>query len=105
MDIRLMLRTTLAVLLVLLWVFLPGVDVLEDLDLPSETEVHSSTDVPLPGFGQIGKLVNNIDESADYSRLRGSSFLQQAAVQLSFAAPTVFQKSSKLHKLHHIFLI
>jgi hypothetical protein len=100
-----MLKRALAVLLVPLWVILSGVDVLEDLDLPSGIEVHSSTDVPLPGSGQIGRLANNIVESADHSRPRCSSFLEQSSVQLSLEAPTVFQKSSKLHKLHRVFLI
>jgi hypothetical protein len=104
-DIRLMLSKPLTVLLVLLWMLLSGLDLLADLDLANETEFHSSADVPVPGFEHIGKLVNNIVESGDYSRFRCSSVLEQSPAQLSIEAPNFLQKSSKLHKLHHIFLI
>ena len=99
-----MLRRALAVLLVLLWVILSGFDALEDLDLPGGIEAHSSTDVPL-SRGQTGRLVNNIVESADHSRIRHSGLLDQPTTEVSVDTHSPSPRHFKLHKLHRVFLI
>jgi hypothetical protein len=100
-----MLHRALAVLLVLSWVILSGFDVLEDLDPFGQIEFHSSAGPSTHGVGHTISLANNIIESADHSRPRHSVTRHQPTVHLSVDVYVVVQSSSKLHKLHHIFLI
>jgi hypothetical protein len=104
-DSRVMLKRGLAVLLVLSWVILSGFDVLEDLDPFGQIELHRSAGPPTHGVGHTMSLANNIIESADDSRPRHSVTRHQPTVHLPVDVHVVVQSSSKLHKLHHIFLI
>jgi hypothetical protein len=101
-----MLHRALAVLLVLSWVILSGVDLLEDLDPFGQIRLHRSAGRSTPGVGHtIGSLTNNIVESAGHSRPRCWVTLDQPTVHQSVDVHVVVQRSSKLHKLHHTFLI
>lgn len=104
-DSRVMLKRGLAVLLVLSWVILSGFDVLEDLDPFGQIELHGSAGPSTHGVGHTISLANNIIESADDSRPRHSVTRHQPTVHLPVDVHVVVQSSSKLHKLHHIFLI
>ena len=100
-----MFRKQVAVLLVLSWIALSAFDVLEDLDVPDQTEAHSS-EQPLPaGSGQIARVANNIVESADHPSRRQSIHMKELAVKGSPEILTPYRKASKLHKLHSVFVI
>lgn len=100
-----MARKFLALLLTISWISLSGFDVLEDLDVPEQHEIYSSTAIPLLDRGQTARLTHNIVESAGQSRLRYFSSMEQPATQLLICSPTVSQRTYKLHKLYHAFLI
>ncbi|MPZ76566.1 MAG: hypothetical protein GEU77_08575 [Deltaproteobacteria bacterium] len=98
-------RKFLALLLILSWICLSGIDVLEDLDLAGPVELYNSAENPFVTHGQTGRPTHNIVESAGHSRFRCSSFLARAAALLLPCSPTLSQKTYKLHKLHHVFLL
>jgi hypothetical protein len=101
-----MLKRVLAVLLVLSWVILSGFDVLEDLDPFGQIELHGSVGPsPTPRVGHTISLADNVVESAYHSPRRHWVSLDEPTVHLSVDVDVVVQSSSKLHKLHHIFLI
>jgi hypothetical protein len=100
-----MARKFLALLLILSWLSLSGFDVLEDLDIPDQVDLYSSTASPLLDHGRSARLTHNIVESAGHSKIRYFSCMEQRAVRLAICSPTPFQKTYKLHKLHHAFLI
>ena len=104
MDIRCMLKRGSGFLLIVLWVILSGFDALEELDLPSGIELHSSIDALLAGE-QTGRLVNNSVESADHSRIRHSALLDQPTTEVSVDNHSLSARNFKLHKLHRVFLI
>jgi hypothetical protein len=100
-----MLRKRLALLLALSWVILSGYDVIEDLDLPEQTELHNSADALSRGPGSAGLLAGNIVESADRPHLGWASLLEQ---YLEFTASSILTRSQrvfKLHKVNQVFLI
>jgi len=105
MNIACMARKFLALLLITSWISLSGFDVLEDLDLPDQFELYSSTASPLLDHGRTARPTHNIIESAGHSRLRYVSFMERPAAQLVICSPMPTQKIYKLHKLHHAFLI
>lgn len=92
-----MTRRALSLLLVLSWFILAGVDVLEDLGLYSQVELNN--------YSKSRGLTNDIVESADPTRAYGTGLSDQSAAQLSAFTPNSFRRTSKLHKLHHIYLI
>ena len=100
-----MLRKLLGLLLVFSWISLSGFDVTEDLDLPDQMEFQSSTDSPETGHGPVRLLVRNIVESANQPHSLWPSLLEQFATTKNIYTPHHFQKTSKLHKLHRVFLI
>jgi hypothetical protein len=87
------------------WLSLSGFDILEDLDFADQVELYSSTASPLLDHGRSARLTHNIVESAGHSKIRYYSFMEQPAARLLICSPTPFQKTYKLHKLHHAFLI
>jgi hypothetical protein len=105
MNIACMARRFLALILIISWLSLSGFDVLEDLDFPNQIELYSSTASPLLDHGQTARLTHNMVESAGHSKVRYFNCMEQRAVRLVICSPTQFQKISKLHKLHHAFLI
>jgi len=102
-----MLRRLLAVLLVLSWVTLAAFDLLEDLDSPGDSVVHStgSTDDRLPNGGHPSQLTNNILEWGDRIGLSSQGLLQLASFDLVLDASKAFKRASNIHKLHCVFLI
>jgi hypothetical protein len=100
-----MARNFLALLLIMFWLSLSGFDILEDLDFADQVELYSSTASPLLDHGRSARLTHNIVESAGHSKIRYYSFMEQPAARLLICSPTPFQKTYKLHKLHHAFLI
>lgn len=100
-----MARNFLALLLIMFWLSLSGFDILEDLDFADQVELYSSTASPLLDHGRSARLTHNIVESAGHSKIRYFSFMEQPAARLLICSPTPFQKTYKLHKLHHAFLI
>jgi hypothetical protein len=100
-----MLRKALAVLLVLSWIILSGVDLIEDLDLPDQIALSKCRAAALPGTPWSCRLVNNIVESANTSSGRDPVFVYEPVVHAPFAAVPVSHSKLKLHKLHAIFLI
>jgi hypothetical protein len=105
MNIASMAQKFLALLLIISWLSLSGFDVLEDLDFPDQVELHSSPAVPLFDHGRTSRLTHNIVESAGHPKIRYFTFTEQPAAQLLISSQTPFQKTYKLHKLHHAFLI
>jgi hypothetical protein len=99
-----MLRRFVALLLVFSWIILSGYDVVEDLDLPDQIEVQSSSDNPI-AVGSNGVLARNIVESADHKPYRCHCLFEQFATQKASYPPHYSQKTSKLHKVHRVFLI
>lgn len=105
MNIAWMAQKFLALILVMSWLSLSGFDVLEDLDIPDQVKLYSSTTKPLLDHGRTARLTHNIVESAGHSRVRYFCCTEQPALQLSICFPNLSQKTYKLHKLHHAFLI
>jgi len=99
-----MLKRFVALLLVFSWIILSGYDVVEDLDLPDQTEFQSSIDDPIVG-ASTGILARNIIESADYTPSRCPNLLEQFGVLKTTYVPHHSQKTSKLYKVHRVFLI
>ena len=99
-----MLRRFVALLLVFSWIILSGYDVVEDLDLPDQIEVQSSSDDPI-AVGSNGVLARNIVESADHTPYRCQCLLEQFATRKATYTPHYSHKTSKLHKVHRVFLI
>jgi len=100
-----MFRKVLGLLLVFSWISLSGFDVTEDLDFPDQIEFQSSTDLPTASNGPAGILARNIVESADHTASRGPHLLEQFATRKTTYTPHHSQKTSKLHKVHRVFLI
>jgi hypothetical protein len=93
-----MLRRALALLLVLSWLVLAGIDLLEDLNGHSQVALNSHS--------QSGGLANDIVESADAACVEDNSSLsEQATCFLSVSLPPSSPRASKLHKLHQIYQI
>lgn len=105
MNIACMAQRLLALLVIIFWLGLSGIDALEDLDFPDHVGLSSSTATPLLDQGQTARLTHNIVESAGHSKARYFSFTQHAAARLLICSPTRFQKTYQLHKLHHTLLI
>ena len=100
-----MLRKPISVLLVFSWIVLSGFDVLEDLDLPDQIRFEDSTQVPSPGNGSAGLLARNIVETATHAGIRYSNSLEQYTAPITIYIPHSSQRVSKLHKVHHVFII
>jgi hypothetical protein len=99
-----MLRRFVAFLLVFSWIILSGYDVVEDLHLPDQIEFLSSTNGPIAVHSN-GLLTRNIVESADHTPYRCHCLLEQFATQKATYPPHYSHKTSKLHKIHRVFLI
>jgi hypothetical protein len=109
--LRAMFRKAVAILLVTSWAVLSAVDVLEDLNLGADLEIHASGKSGFPGFGRAAQSVNNIVEN-------GSRHIVNAPPGL--IAPTAednvgfrpgekeaktLKKHLRMYKLHKAFLI
>jgi len=100
-----MLPKRLALLLVFSWVILSGFDVIEDLDLPDQIELHNSSDALSRGPGSAALVARNVVESAVRACMRcwilpGHSF-ELTAIYI----PSLSHRIFKLHKIHQVFLI
>jgi hypothetical protein len=82
---------------VLSWFILASVDVVEDLGLYSQVQLNDHL--------KTGGLANDIVESVDPPCAYSTGLSDQAAAQLSAFSPNSSRRTSKLHKLHHIYLI
>jgi hypothetical protein len=100
-----MLRKTLSALLVFSWIILSGLDVVEDLDLPDPIQLQDSTEAPLRGSPSAGLLARNIIETATHAGIRCSNSLEQFSHPVTTYTPHYSQRVSKLHKVHHVFII
>ena|SRR3989337_1216674 len=100
-----MLVKRLALLLAFSWVILSGYDVIEDLDLPDQVELHNPTDALSRGTGSAGLLARNIVESADRPHLRCASLPEHYFELTASYTPSVSHRIFKLHKVHQVFLI
>ena len=102
-----MCRRILALLLIVGWVALSGFDLLEDIEVPSDTAVSSpgTGDGSSPTAGQRGNLVNNIVESADRVQQAPLSLFSLAPINLALDAALDFRRCFRLHKLYQVFLI
>ena len=92
-----MLRRALSLFLVLSWLVLAGIDLLEDLDGCSQVELNS--------YSHRGNLANDILESADSPCAYGTWLPDHHTFHLSVFTPILAPRTSKLHKLHHIYQI
>lgn len=103
----LMLRKSLAILLLFSWVILSGIDLLEDLEFDSEATAYSQgpLDQSLPYLKHRANLANNIVESADHTQVFYPALLRLTAAQSPIHPVLSFQRVSQLHKLHRVFLI
>jgi hypothetical protein len=104
MNIASMARKLLTLLLLVFWISFSGMDALEDLDLPDQVELYNSTASPLLDPGHNVRLAHNMVESAGHSRISYPRFLEQSGKLLT-TSPTWSRKTSKLHKLHRVYLI
>lgn len=96
-----MLRKRLALLLALSWVILSGYDVIEDLDLPDQIELHNPTDALSRGTGSAGLLARNIVESADRPYQRCTSLPEhyfELTASYTPASPTESSNFTKYTK-------
>jgi hypothetical protein len=100
-----MLRRFVALFLVFSWIILSGFDVVEDLDLPDQIEFQSSSDDAIAVNFPHGLLAGNIDESADHTPSRRPNLLEQFATRKVTDTLPHSHKTSKLHKVHCVFLI
>ena len=96
-DIARMLRRALALLLVLSWFVLATVDVSEDLAVCRQNQLNACSGT--------GALANDIVESADTSCGCVAWVSDLAIYQLFAFTWTSSPRTSKLHKLHHIYQI
>lgn len=101
----LMPRKVLGLLLIVSWVILSGLDLVEDLGLPSPVEVHALPASSLPNAALHLNALNNIVESADHRQFSYACLFDLETVDLSVGGVVVFKKVFRLHKLHRIFLI
>jgi hypothetical protein len=92
-----MVRRALALILVLSWFVLAGIDVLEDLGLYHQAALNTRLDT--------GGLANDIVESADTSCACASWLSDRALFQSSVLPWAASSRTSKLHKLHHVYQI
>jgi hypothetical protein len=99
-----MARKLLTLLLLVSWISFSGVDTLEDLDLPDQGKLYNSTASPLLDPGHNVRLAHNMVESAGHSRTRYPCFWEESGKLLT-TSPTLSRKTSKLHKLHRVYLI
>jgi hypothetical protein len=100
-------RRLLSVLLIVAWVVLSGLDMLEDIDSPSncavfeaETGAGSSS-----GAGVRPDLVNNIVESAVRIKQLQVSLFSIAVCSFAQEADLDFRRFFPLHKLYRVYLI
>lgn len=102
-----MLQRSLAALLIGSWVILSGFDLLEDLDSPSRFSVHpaNACNSLLPYLGSGVNIVNNIVESADHAQRSYAGLFGFPSIHLSADIALFFKRTSRLHKLHRVFLI
>ena len=100
-----MLRRLLGCLLILTWVFLSGIDLLEDFDFGDSGPVIVLPDDSTPNAHRPLKAVNNIVESAEDRKPSYAFLFNLAAVSSSFNEIRVLRKAARLHKLHRVFLI
>lgn len=92
-----MLRRALALLLVLSWFVLAAVDVSEDLAVCRQNQLNACSGT--------GALANDIVESADTSCGCDAWVSDLAIYQLFAFTWTSSPRTSKHHKLHHIYQI
>jgi hypothetical protein len=101
-----MIRRALALLLVLSWVALSGVDALEDLDFDSHT-INELFD--WPSASQPVKLANNILELANSKPLALGRLFKWLDLESTAPAPfgTAYPtaKALRSHKEHRVLLI
>jgi hypothetical protein len=100
-----MFRKSLAVLLVFSWVMLSGLDLLEDFDVQLDAGVQSPLGGPLTNGASGINIVNNIVEFADCIQPFHAGLFDSLALHLSVDRALSFKKTSRLHKLHRVFLI
>jgi len=100
-----MARSFLAILLIVCWIGLSRFDVLEDLDLPDQVELVSSTATPLLDHSQTVRLTHNIVELADRAKPRHANLVGQSTTHLPACSEAVAHRAHKLNKLHRVFLI
>src|SRR3972149_98496 len=100
-----MLRKALAFLLIFSWIILSGFDLLEDLDVPIQVDIHSPIEGSLPNLGQRVDLVNNIVESADRTRLFDAELFELPRVDSSVDRALSVKKVFQLHKLPRVYQI
>jgi hypothetical protein len=100
-----MLRKIVSALLVCSWIILSGLDVVEDLDLPDRIEFQDTADAPSATTAPAGLLARNIIETATHAGNRCSNSLEQFTHPTPLYIPHGSDKVSKLHKVHHVFII
>jgi hypothetical protein len=97
-----MLRKHLAILLLLSWIVPSGFDLAQELYFPGQAEIHNEQAF-LPGSGHL--FANNFIESTDSLSCRQSIHPEDPAPEVSLRIPADRSKTSKLYKLHGVFLI
>jgi hypothetical protein len=98
-----MLRKYLAVILLLSWIVPSGFDLVDDLYFPGQTEIQNEE--ALPGGSGYLSFTNKLVESAESSSRRRSIHPEDPAFEVSLRILAAPPKTSKLHKLHSVFLI
>jgi hypothetical protein len=106
----LMLRKSLAVLLIGFWVVFSGYDLLEDLDFSADYKIKNSLKVGSASVGKFPKLANDHLEHASNPLASVSGFFyftDSLAVEFQRLDDVhkVFKENLRLYKLHCIFLI
>lgn len=100
-----MLPRVSATLLIACLLALSGIDLLEDLRSPANSDVRRSRAAQVPQLGQGQPLANDIIESA--GRPRPAAFNLPNASAADADCEVVFRsfKPRRLHKLNRVFLI
>jgi hypothetical protein len=109
MILALMLRRTVALLLVLSWLTLSGMDALEDLDFDSHTTRDLGAAAGWPTSSKPVKLANDIVELANSNPLHLTKIIKHLDLESTTRQPFLnlypTSKVSRIHKEHCVLLI
>lgn len=98
-----MLRKHLAIILLLSWIVPSGLDLVEDLYFPEHAEIQNEE--AFPGGSSYLSFANKLFESPDTSFRHRSIHPENPASQVSLRILAFSAKTSRLYKLHSVFLI
>jgi hypothetical protein len=84
---------------------LASADLLEDLDLPNQTEFDDPAESEIPTNPFTGLLTRNIVESAAHEGVRSANLLGEFIAEITLHKPHLTRTTAKFYKIFHVFII